>query len=247
MASHFVDIEKYICKELFSSKEKPRDYLGCSLIGHPCDRLLWYQYKGIEAPLPRMDSGEDINKLLKKLLRFKLGHLIEDLIITYLNNVGCEVSSQQTEVSFLNGKVKGHIDGIVQEDQAENIKLPLLLEIKSMNDQRFKLLNKKRVKEAFPDYWAQCQLYMKGTRCNRAVFLSFNKNTCELYKEIISYNEKDAEGLLLKAQRIFEYDSEPSIFTQPGRKVPLVCSGCDYFDHCYKETIENETNHDISA
>jgi hypothetical protein len=116
-----------------------------------------------------------------------------------------------------------------------------------MNDQRFKLLLKKKVKEGFPDYWAQCQLYMKGMELENTLFLAINKNTCEIYREIIPYNEKDAEGLLLKAQRIFEYDSEPSIFTQAGRKVPLVCSGCDYFDHCYKETIENETKHNISA
>lgn len=248
----FDDLKKNLCESLIDKENKPRGYLGCSLMGHPCDRLLWYQYKGIVAPAPRVDTPEDINKLSKKLLRFKLGHLIEDLLITLLDTKeedGFYIFNKQAEISLLDGKLKGHIDGLIRhKDSIAPWAVDVhVLEIKSMNDQRFKLLQKKKVKQGFPEYWSQCQLYMKGMGFDQALLFAINKNTCEIYHEVIPYNEKDVEGLLLKAQRIFEYDSEPSIFTQPGRKIPLVCAGCDYFDHCYKETITDEKEHNLST
>lgn len=245
----FPYLEKDMCELFLYDKSHARGYLGCSILGHPCDRLLWYHCKRISAPEPQIKTAQEVKKTLKKFLRFQVGYKLEELIIELLKKSHCSVAYEQEEISFLKGKVKGHIDGIIHESPLGYGRhyYNYVLEIKSMNDQRFKLLQKKKVKEGFPEYWAQCQLYMKGIKLNQALFLAINKNTCEIYHEIIPYNKKDAEGLLLKAQRIFEYDSEPSIFTQPGRKIPLVCSGCDYFDHCYKETIKDEKEHNLST
>ena len=250
----FDNLKKILSDSLSNEEREPREYLGCSLLGHPCDRLLWYTYKGTIPPTPQNNTDNDVDKTLKKFLRFKLGHLLENLLIAELKNALFVVNRTQEEIQLLDGKVKGHIDGIIYLKMAFS-DIPYLLEIKSMNDQRFKILQKKGVKEGFPDYWAQCQLYMKGLRIdafadqhlNNALFLAINKNTCEIHHETIPYNEKDADGLLIKAYRIFLYESEPPRFTQSGRKVPLICSGCDFFEHCYKETEIDETKYDIST
>lgn len=226
----FDGLEMRLFNFLYSSKEK-RKYLGCSILGHPCDRYLWYNWKGVEPPLPILNTNDDINKLTKQQIRFEIGHILEDHLIQLMGKIGYFIIDKQKAVGLLNGNIKGHVDGIIFDSQRNKY----VLEIKTMNEHRFKSLIKKRVKNGFPEYWSQCQAYMKGLDIEQTLFIAINKNTGELYKEIIYYNSQDADGLLLKAQRIFQYEDVPPVYNEIEGRKPMVCYGCDFQSHCYKE------------
>lgn len=224
----FDGLEVRLFNFLYSSKER-REYLGCSILGHPCDRYLWYNWKGVEPPPPSLHTHDEINKLTKQQIRFEIGHVLEDHLIHLMNKIGYLIIDKQKSVSLLDGAIKGHIDGVIFDTHRNKY----VLEIKTMNDQRYKTLVKKKVKNGFPEYWSQCQAYMKGLEIEQTLFIALNKNTGELYKEIIYYNSQDADGLLLKAQRIFQYETEPSVYNEIVGRKPMVCHGCDFFWHCY--------------
>lgn len=226
----FDGLEVRLFNFLSSGKER-RNYLGCSILGHPCDRYLWLNWKGVEPPPPSLNTHDEINKLTKQQIRFEIGHVLEDHLIQLLNKIGYLIIDKQKSISLLEGQIKGHIDGIIFDPHRNKY----VLEIKTMNDQRYKTLIKNKVKNGFPEYWSQCQAYMKGLDIHQALFLALNKNTGEIYKEVISYNAKDAQGLMLKAHRIFEYEWEPPIYNEIEGRKPMVCYGCDFQSRCYKE------------
>ena len=93
----------------FTQQEERRDYIGASLIGHPCSRHIWYRYHGY--PSDSFDA--------ETLWRFEDGHRIEEIVINRLRQVpGVQIWDKQpdgSQYSFraLGGKFGGHLDGVI--------------------------------------------------------------------------------------------------------------------------------------
>jgi hypothetical protein len=86
-----------------------------------------------------------------------------------------------------------------------------VFEAKSMNDRAFKALLKAGcVREGKPEHFAQVQTYLHCQGLTRALYLSVNKNTDELYCERIEYDALFATQLMLKAERIVTSDRRPA-------------------------------------
>jgi hypothetical protein len=185
--------------------ELPSATLRCSSLGNPCDRALWYAMRWAH-PAERHEP---------RILRiFDNGHAREVVIVSMLRAAGMAVEDRdpqrggQWRVEMAGGVLVGHVDGVVT-GVPDAPKTPHLLEIKTMNDARWKAWRRKGVKDSDPKYWVQAQLYMHGLGLKRCLFVAENQNTREIEAERIEYAAEAALSLVARAERIAAADRPP--------------------------------------
>jgi len=200
-----------------------RPHLGCSIIGKECDRYLWLTFRWAAKP----DFPGRIIRL------FKRGQLEEHAFAAELRAVGCDVimgddTGKQFKVAWHGGHFSGSVDGIINSGLIEAPKTPHLLEIKTINDRGYKELEKKGLAKARPHYYAQCQVYMKGQKLKRCLFLATNKNTDDIYMERVRYEAAAANYYIDRAREIIEMAGPPE-----KRPDDQECVYCDYRSMCH--------------
>jgi hypothetical protein len=208
-------------------KQLVRKYLGASIIGHTCDRYLWYCY--------HVGVKEEIEGRIYRL--FRTGELEEIRVVAELELIGCEVhafgeNGEQFEVSALDDRFKGHLDGAVL-GIPEAPKTWHVLECKTHNDKSFNKLKKEGVYTSKPMHYAQMQVYMHLTGMTRALYFAVNKNTDELYTERVKYNNIHAEAYMRRAKDIIE--SEVPLDRCSSRPDYYECKYCSARELCWGE------------
>jgi hypothetical protein len=205
--------------------EPTRGYLGASIIGHPCERYLWYCF--------RQCCNDDISGRIYRL--FETGNLEEARFAKDLWSIGCEVhdtdeQGEQFEVSALGGHFSGHMDGCAL-GIPEAPKTWHVLEFKTHNAKSFKKLQKDKVEKSKPKHYAQMQVYMHLTGMKRALYLAVNKDTDELYSERIRYDKLFCECLMERAERIITSSEPPE--RAFNRADYYECNWCDAKAICW--------------
>ena len=178
-------------------RELPRPHLGCSMLGHPCDRYIWLSF--------RWAVRENFCGRMLRL--FDRGHREEKIFVDLLRAAGVVIHHTdadpegQTHLDF-GCHVGGSVDGIIESGLAEAPKTRHIAELKTSSDRAFKDLKKNGVFMAKRMHWCQMQLYMLGTKIDRAFYLVVNKDTDELYSERVDYNPDAAQALLERGKRL---------------------------------------------
>ena len=98
-------IQGLIDKHHEKQAEPPRPHMGCSQLGHPCDRWLWLSFRWAVQP-----------QFPGRILRlFRRGQMEEATIVSDLRAIGMDVrtSKQQARVDF-GAHVSGSIDAIIE-------------------------------------------------------------------------------------------------------------------------------------
>ncbi len=232
--SDFVPVISQTISRIFEEYKKKGDtepnrgYLGASIIGHPCERYLWYCF--------RQCCQEDTEGRIYRL--FETGDREEERMVANLRMIGCEVhdtdeTGSQFEILGLGGHFSGHMDGCAL-GIPEAPKTWHVLEFKTHNKKSFAKLKKHGVKETKPQHYAQMMAYMHFTGMKRALYLAVNKDTDDLYSERIHYNKEEGDALVARAKRIIT-SHEP-----PARAFPKK----DYFEceYCSAQGICWGTN-----
>lgn len=197
--------------------QTPRGYLGASIIGHSCDRYLWYTFRFCCKP--------EFDGRMYRL--FETGEREEERIVRNLREIGCEVhpfdeKGNQFEVLWFGGHFGGHLDGVVK-GLLEASKTWHVLECKTHNAKSFNKLKKDGVKKAHYKHYAQMQIYMLGTKLTRALYFAVCKDTDEIYCERVKFNKEEAEQLLKRAKYIISTSEPP----------PRISSRPDYYECNY--------------
>ncbi|MFO0448260.1 MAG: hypothetical protein ACK52I_06285, partial [Pseudomonadota bacterium] len=110
--------------------EKPRQYIGASSVGAPCDAQVAFSLRGF--------PEDPIEPRVRRI--FKLGHIIEDMVVADLKKAGFHVydrdslTGKQYAYSEHGGHVRAHADGLIDLGDGEL----RVLEIKSVNAEGFK-------------------------------------------------------------------------------------------------------------
>ena len=127
--------------------EIQRDYLGASVLGDPCDRRLGYQYAGVEH-----------DPLAGRSLRiFEFGHAAEALVSRWLRLAGFDLqdldpsTGRQWEFTAGEGRVRGHLDGIIVAGPAIGAAFPIAWEAKALNAASWTDLATKGSRNQSPD------------------------------------------------------------------------------------------------
>lgn len=198
-----------------------RPYLGMSQLGHDCARYLWYYF--------RWAATQKHTARTERI--FRRGDLEEARIISYLSATGILTVDTQLAMEDVQGHLRGHADGKVT-----NIPdLPsetALLEIKTMNEKAFKDITKNKLKMSKPEYFIQLMVYMHYQQEKYGLFVATNKNTEELYIEIIDYNEKVATKAIHRAIDIIHTTVPPSRLSDDPKFYK--CGWCAYKAQCHE-------------
>jgi hypothetical protein len=216
--------------EQHKNQEK-RDYLGASMLGDECVRKIQLQY---------MKHESDVSA--QNLRTFAIGHCLEDLIAEWIWLAGFDLKTrdendEQFGFSVADGKLKGHVDGIIFGGP-DFLKYPCLLEIKTMNDKSWNDTAKRGVLVSKPLYFAQVQLYMAYLSLdeNPCLFTALNKDTSALYHELIPFDLEAAQRYSDRAVQIIKA-------TENNELLPCVsndssfyrCKMCSYRQECLKQ------------
>lgn len=179
--------------------EPKRGYLGASIVGHECDRYLWYVFRGAV----RENMPGRVYRLLDT------GHREEARLVADLRAIGCEVvdvdeaTGKQFKMKAIGDHVAGHMDARVL-GVPEAPKTWHVAEFKTASAKNFAKIAREGVQAAKPQHYAQMQVYMGACGLDRALYLVRNKDTDELYSERVRFDRATYEALMARARRVIE-------------------------------------------
>jgi len=220
-------------KRLGDSEPK-RGYLGASIIGHGCDRYLWYTFRGC--------VKRDFSGRLYRL--FETGDLEEPRFVKELREIGCTVhdvdeNGEQFVVHALGGHFSGHMDGCAL-GVPEAPKTWHVTEFKTSAAKYFAKLIKSGVQAEFPTHYGQMQAYMGLTKMKRALYLARNKDTDHLYSERVKFMVGHFDCLMARAEKIIRTNKPPE--RAYGRSDDYRCRYCDAHNLCWGNIDEAAVN-----
>lgn len=216
--------------------EQPRAHLGCSEVGHPCQRWTWLKFRwAIVEGAETFRESEYIKSYgqLKRL--FARGHREEDLLVEQLESVGCKVYRRQEFVK-LGSHLSGSIDGVVSGPELPGV---CLLEIKTHSKKSFADLENHGVEKSKQQHWVQMQLYMEGLSLSGALYVAICKDDDRIYAELIEPAEH-AQRLVERYQRLATSDVAPPRVSD--REDWYQCRMCPAHGMCHGGKSTREVN-----
>jgi hypothetical protein len=206
------------------------------------------QFEYAQAP---KDEGRNFSG---KLLRiFAAGHLFEDLAIKWLRlsrfelftTKGNKPNGEQFGFETAGGRIQGHVDGIFTSGPDDlSMGYPALWECKSMNNKSWKDTAKRGIAISKPVYAAQIAVYqaymepqVAGISTNPALFTAINKDTAEIYHELVPFDGAMAQKMSDKGVRIIQATEAGELLPRISREsTHFECKMCSYQDRCWSLT-----------
>jgi hypothetical protein len=225
-----------------------RSHMGASLIGGECARSIWYNF--------RWASKSSFSGQMIRL--FNRGHLEEGRFIAALLMIGVQIYQQdengkQFRINHADGHFGGSGDGIGVGIPDLKPGMPCLTEYKTHNEKSFHKLagdnwrdyvehlldpNKpaakftgEGVREAKFEHYVQMNVYMRKMGIPIALYGAVNKNTDELYWELVPLNTELADEFLDRGAQLVRMDKPPKKLNEsPGF---WKCRFCDFKPVCH--------------
>lgn len=204
--------------------------IGAANIGRKCAREIFYTFRWVRK-----------NTLPARMIRlYARGHLEELRFNTWLTQIDGTVYAEKDNgkpflFSFCDGHLGGKLDAVV-------VGLPHLpegtvciAEYKTHNDKNFKGIEKKGVEDSKYAHFVQTQLYLKGYDIEHSLYLAINKNTDELYAEVIQYDEVTADRYIDRASGIIATSEPPPKLSE--KPSWFECKTCTFHGVCHKDDI----------
>ena len=208
--------------------QEHREHLGASLIGHACDRHIWYAFRWAKRP--------DFDGRLLRL--FDRGKREEAVVAEELRAIGVELhtdeNGQQINCRDESGHFGGSVDGIGR-GFPEAPKTWAILEVKTHAARSFTDMKKKGVAESKPQHYAQMQSYMGLLGLDRAMYLAVNKDNDELYTEWVHFDEDAFAQMKVRARRIIDAKEPPAKLSE--EPTHWQCKLCPYFSLCHEQAV----------
>jgi len=166
---------------------------------------------------------------------FNLGHALENVVIRDLRKAGIAVlekdptTGRQYEYHAFGGHIAGHADGLIEELSDDGDVDSCILEIKSMNDSKFKECEKKGVRYSHPIYFAQVQFMMGLSGSKKSIFVAYNKNTSRYLSQVIGFDEFAYSAIEARVEKILENEAVKCATDESDWR----CKGCFKRDVCW--------------
>lgn len=217
----------HTAKDAYEVNNHPfRTHLGASLLGRECARDIWLSWRWAVKP----------NFIGRMLRLFNRGHLEEPRFVAMLMACGHTVwqydaNGNQFRISFARGHAGGSTDSVIEGI----IELPpgthALGEFKTHNDSSFKKLKKDGVRIAKFEHFVQMCLYMKKLGLAVALYLAVNKDTDELYGEIVYLDSITADQFIDRGERLVVLREPPKKISESAGH--FKCGMCDKQQACH--------------
>lgn len=226
-----------------TDEDSHRSHLGASVLGQECARAIWYGFHWVTK-----------KKFEGRMVRlFNRGHLEEARFIALLLMIGCEIYQQdehgkQFRISFSFGHGGGSGDGVALKVPDLPVDTAALCEFKTHGEKSFiELAGKlddwrkhirgegpftgKGVKQAKFEHYVQMQTYMRKMGLAAALYVAVNKNTDDVYAEIVFLDTTLADQYLDRGDKIIWMD-EPPKKINPSSGF-FKCRWCDHRPVCH--------------
>lgn len=213
-------------KAILSIPKQYRNYIGASSIGDECSLKIWKKFNG---------QQEEYDA--KSLRRFADGHAVEERIVSWLKMIPDlelwthDENGNQFGFSTLDGKYQGHYDGVIKfggnlyvlEIKAST-KMPEIDRLKAKMPEEYVL------EKWNPDYYAQAMTYCKFAEIDKHLLICADAGGRNLTTVVTPYNERFANALLEKAERIANATTPPQ---KNGGKNYYKCKMCPFYGECF--------------
>lgn len=219
-----------LAEDAYSTDTFPfRKHLGASLIGKDCGREIWYSWHW----------AKEVKFDARILRLFNRGHLEEPRCMALLMMINCEIwqfdtNGKQYRISDFFGHYGGGLDGVAL-GIPEFPDLPGLTEFKTHSDKSFNEVKAKGVLLAKPEHFQQMQQYIGYHKLTFGLYMAVNKNTDELYCEIVMFDKLYYEKYLQRAGTIVESKIPLEKITKNPKF--YTCSYCDYKQICHGKDL----------
>lgn len=208
--------------------QEHREHLGASLIGHACDRHIWYSFRW--AKTPAWDG--------RMLRLFDRGKREEAVVAEELRAIGVELhthdGNKQIECRDDSGHFGGSVDG-VGRGFPEAPKSWAILEVKTHSAKSFTDMKKLGVAESKPQHYAQMQSYMGLLGIERALYFAVNKDNDEIYTEWVHFDRDAFEAMRERARRIIDAKEPPAKLSDDPAH--WQCKGCSFYSVCHEQAV----------
>lgn len=209
-----------------------REYIGMSELGDECLRRVYYNT--MDAPRKKLKGS--------KVRIFETGHVFEAMAARWLRAAGFvlmshEINGGQIRVSTADNIIKGHLDGVIISGPDIGVAYPIGWETKALGDKWWKQIVKNGLEIANPKYYGQMQLYMAYQKLDNFLFTAINKNTEELYPEIIPFYPLSAQTFSDRGVNLIHACREG---VPPKRMCPSAsffeAKWCEFVNVCFKDS-----------
>lgn len=207
----------------------PRQYLGGSRLGEECARKLQYEY-----------LGGSLTMTAKLHNIFAAGHASEAAVAELLKQIFDlrteKANGRQFGFETAQGRIKGHIDGVICGGPAEFGPYPYLWEAKAVGGKYFTALVKNGVRAERPVYAGQIatyQAYMQLTD-NPALFSVANRDTGEIHFERVPFDPKLAQECTDRGVQVLQAVDAGETLPRPYSSPDFYkCKFCDFHAQCW--------------
>ena len=223
--------------------QPPRRYVSTSGLGRECPRQIQYDYLAV----PK-DEGREFEPSTLRI--FEAGHRGEDVVAAWLRAAGFDLRTQRSDgrqfgFSVLDGRFRGHIDGCLVAGPVA-LAYPSLWENKTLGPRSWKDVVKRGVVLAKPVYAAQMALYQAYLDLpNPALFTALNRDTWELYCELVPFDAALAQRMSDRAVEVVRASDAAELLPRAAAvRTSVVCRGgktagewhpaCPWQDRCWR-------------
>lgn len=219
-----------LAEDAYSTDTFPfRKHLGASLIGDDCARKTWYSWHW----------AKEIKFDARILRLFNRGHLEEPRMMALLMMIGCEIwqfdtNGKQYRISGHGGHYGGGLDGVAL-GIPEFPLVPGLTEFKTHSEKSFNEIRAVGVLKAKNSHFQQMQQYMGFHKLSFGLYMAVNKNTDEIYAEILMFDKLYYDKYLALAGKIVESKVPLPKISQNSKY--YVCGYCDYRQICHGKDL----------
>lgn len=233
-------------KALISKRasQPKRQYLGASLWGETCERKLGYIFH-------QQPEDEGSGFTANTLRIFDMGHDCEDRVAEYVKVAGFELVTHKADggqfgFEAAEGKLKGHIDGVITGGPVfPQFAYPVLWENKGLNNKSWNDTLKKGVKTSKPLYYSQAQTYMAYMELtNGCVFTFLNRDSGELASEFLPFDARQAQESSDRAVRVIKSSRPTELSKCTNDPADFRCKWCNFKRTCWDAGITTVTTED---
>jgi hypothetical protein len=230
--------------------EDPRTHLGASIIGNDCAAYAWNTFRWLKF--------EEFSGRMYRL--FNRGHEEEARFVKWLVGIGFQVreidpdTNKQYRILGAKGHFGGSLDAMMKAPARYNIPEDLIWlgEFKTHNEKSYaKLAGKKPnwkdmdkpnariggqgVQRSKPQHFKQMCSYGRAYGFKYGLYCAVNKETDELYFEIVVLNWLEADDLFRKAESIVFSQTRPQKIAQVESFFD--CKFCDFAGLCHRGEV----------
>lgn len=213
------------------AEEPKREYLGASMMGKECLRAVAYEFHDV----PK-DPGREFSGSLLRV--FDMGHDAEARMAAYLRLAGFDLrdrndEGKQFEYTQADGRMQGHVDGVIMAGPDIGCAWPALWENKGLNNDSFNDVVEHGIRKSKPTYYAQAQIYMAYLGLERCLFTCINRNTGDVHIEIIELDIRRAQEVSDNGVRVITSRSPEDLPRIAREETDFRCRFCDWHDTCW--------------